>query len=104
MRVSRRVNEISRAKFRARRPENAEAALFRRFLREGAVILLDRLSEAGGNFVGSRQREPLVVGSDPFSQLELESLQMIDRGLQLLQPLRIAARLKRLQLTDHRLE
>src|SRR5207248_2579906 len=40
----------------------------------------------------------------PFAQLELEPLEMIDRGLQLLQPPRIAAGLIPLQLTDNRLQ
>jgi len=67
--------------------------LGRLLLGERAVVLLDRLTEAGGDFVRTGQRERFVPAVDLPTQVELELLQTFEcRLLQFLERLRVGVR------------
>src|SRR5215510_1706656 len=64
--------------------------LFLLLPRQRAVVLLDRLAEAVGHLIGSRQRQRIVVRARLAAQAELEFLHLVDRRrLQLFEAARI---------------
>src|SRR3954468_15533162 len=87
------------------RPKSSQVTESSALLRQLPVVLGDLIAETRGHFVGSGQRERILIRLGAFAQVEFERLQLFERGLlQLLKPFRISVRAfvpELLQLRDH---